>query len=288
MIDPSIPGSDDWWLTRLSTQLGKSFPRLGHLRSYIDGDIPVFDAGPSAQFVQDAYRRFVQISRLNVAELIVDAVTSRMVPTGFRTAQTGDSEGDSAAQQRWITNHMAVQARDIFDDMATYGQGFAHVTTQGLITALDPWMAVCETSTATPWEAEAALVAAWNPVDASDQMTVYWHHGDTVMMRVATRKGKTSSIRTDGKAWTPGKAWDWKDDPQPLGLSRVPVIPFTARKGRGQFESHTDSLDRINHTIFQRLIITVMQAYRQRYVSGELPDYYPDDDPRAGQLIPYD
>jgi hypothetical protein len=58
---------------------------------------------------------------------------------------------------------------------------------------------------------------------------------------------------------------------EPTGLKFVPIFPFLNRGGLGEFESHTDVLDRINWNILQRLVITAMQAYRQRATEGELP-----------------
>jgi hypothetical protein len=62
----------------------------------------------------------------------------------------------------------------------------------------------------------------------------------------------------------------------------VPIVPFFNRDHRGEFENHTDLLDRINWIILQRLVITAMQAFRQRATKGDLPD-----NDEAGNPIDY-
>jgi hypothetical protein len=62
--------------------------------------------------------------------------------------------------------------------------------------------------------------------------------------------------------------WTWAGA-EDTGLDFVPVFPFLNRGGLGEFEPHTDILDRINWNILQRLVITAMQAYRQRAITSK-------------------
>ena len=73
--------------------------------------------------------------------------------------------------------------------------------------------------------------------------------------------------------------------PAQLGNS-VPIQEFENYKGVGEFELHLDLLRRINHTVLQRIIIAVMQAFRQRAIKG-LPQVYPKGHPLAGKDIDY-
>jgi hypothetical protein len=56
-----------------------------------------------------------------------------------------------------------------------------------------------------------------------------------------------------------------------MPIPTVPVIRFRNLNGRGEFEKHMDVLDRINTMVLQRIVIAVMQAFRQRAVVGSLP-----------------
>lgn len=84
-----------------------------------------------------------------------------------------------------------------------------------------------------------------------------------------------------------GRSWSWDEERGgALPHSRIPVVKFTNKYGLGEFETHLDLLDRINHQILQRMIIAVMQAFRQRAVKG-LPMTYPVGHPKAGTEIDY-
>jgi hypothetical protein len=81
---------------------------------------------------------------------------------------------------------------------------------------------------------------------------------------------------------------DWtKAGEEETGLRFVPIFPFLNRGGLGEFEAHTDILDRINWDILQRLVITAMQAYRQRALTTENGDPLPTTD-ADGNEIDYD
>jgi hypothetical protein len=64
------------------------------------------------------------------------------------------------------------------------------------------------------------------------------------------------------------------------------VVRVLNKYGLGEFETHVDLLDRINHQILQRMVIATMQAFRQRAVKG-LPLTYPEEHPLAGQEVDY-
>jgi hypothetical protein len=78
-------------------------------------------------------------------------------------------------------------------------------------------------------------------------------------------------------------SWNWDEDlskPLPRGFEDViPVVRFANRRGLGEFEPHTDLLDRINYITLQRLVIVAMQAFRQRATKGDLPDVDEDGNP---------
>jgi len=81
---------------------------------------------------------------------------------------------------------------------------------------------------------------------------------------------------TDSVPTVDVSSWAWDPDLSgdlPEGFETViPVVRFRNRGDMGEFETHTDILDRINYVILQRLVILAMQAYRQRATEGDLPD----------------
>ena len=69
-----------------------------------------------------------------------------------------------------------------------------------------------------------------------------------------------------------------KADCQQLPTTRCPVVRFPNRGGLAEFEKHQDLIDRIRFGILQRMVLVVMQVFRQRALKG-MPSHYPDDWP---------
>ncbi|HEY4266629.1 MAG TPA: hypothetical protein VGM94_00420 [Galbitalea sp.] len=287
----TVAGTDDWWLVQLATDFGADLPRLYRMQSYADGTNALPDEADLA--MKDAYRRFIHMSRLNMAELIVAARVNRMKPLGFRTAAPGDQNGDAAAWATWNRSSMKVGARDFFTDAGNLGS--AYLTTTGplvpsvsaepLILPSNGFSTVTRQYVLRPSMAEAALQVGFDDVNGADVLTLF----RPGYMRQAIKGAKKSTVPSNGKKWNPGRDWTWVSDPIPLGYtSEVPVFKLAGRDGMGMFEKHLDSLDRITNGIRERLTITAMQAFRQRALSGDLPDEYPADHPLGGQKIDYE
>ncbi len=291
LSETSVPGTDDWYLMRLAVQYGASLPRLAQLRSYIDGT-SAMPAEASAAMRQ-TYRRFLRMHRLNVAELALKARVNRMKPLGFRTAAAGDDFGDALAMKVWRRSNLKVGARDFFYASGEYGASYLvnsgpqapSATADPMIVPKDPWSVTSIQDAAQPWLSEAALMAGWDPMNGVDVLTLF-RPGH---MRQAFRRGRVSAIPTNGSAWLPGRGWEWVSDPIPLGYTeRNPVTQLAMQDGKGVFEAHTDTLDRINNTILDRSTLIAMQAFRQMAIQGNLPERYPDWHELAGQKIDYD
>lgn len=70
-------------------------------------------------------------------------------------------------------------------------------------------------------------------------------------------------------------------------LDDVPVVRYGNRDGVGEFELHTDLLDRIAHITLQQMVIATLQAFKQRAIKtsteagddGGLPDEDGDGNP---------
>jgi len=297
LTQTSITGSDDWWLMRLATELGAGFPRMKRLTRYMEGDAPIPEEADPV--IRDSLRKFMRISRLNFAEQLCNSVTGRKRPIGFRTAARGDANGDTVADQIYRNNHMRVQYRDLANDEAAYGRAFTIVSNafddQGsvgmpIIMRSNGWNTAVATSATRPWLTETAIQIGYDPLLGVDTITLF----RPGYYRQAYRVVKTTTIPTNGSVWNPGNDWTWAYEPRPYGFTQdVPVVEFSTPGGVGEFERHIDTLDRINHTILQRLIITAMQAFRQRGISpgkdGQpFPEYYPEGHPNAGEKINYD
>jgi hypothetical protein len=303
------PGTDDWWLYRLATEMGQQIPRIRKLRAYLDGEPPVDDGGigkgvdeesPFVQRVRSAYRDTLRFGRLNVAETIVNAVADRLHVTAFRTSTPGDTEGDANSQAVWKTNWMARQSRRLFSDQIAYGRSYLLVGSDGSLTVPDIEQTYTLTGQGELTPSHGVLYS-YDPVGQVELLDMFWRDSnDNVWYRSATRENKTGSSwpRDDQQniMWYPGTDWTWDQDKTVLPWCRldtgaiIPLIAFETRTGQGAFETHLSELDRLNTTIFQRVVITTMQSFKQRWISGEIEKYYPEDwpDPALrGQPIDY-
>jgi hypothetical protein len=71
--------------------------------------------------------------------------------------------------------------------------------------------------------------------------------------------------------------WIYREDlssDNPLG--EIPIVKFKNIDEKGEFEPYLDLIDRINHMILQRLVIVTTQAFKQRAIQGNLPQYDAD------------
>lgn len=76
---------------------------------------------------------------------------------------------------------------------------------------------------------------------------------------------------------TPPKEIDesavWQPDGEPVSYAdALPVIVLERPDGLGFIEPHLDVIDGINHGKLQRLVVTAMQAFKQRGLKGDLPE----------------
>jgi hypothetical protein len=293
LTDVNVTGSDDWRLIRLAVKLGQGFQRLALLRSFSNGTrfVPAGVEGVNAQ----AMLRIVKEARLNTAELIAGSLVDRQTVLGFRTAAPGDDTGDSVAQTNWKRSNMAVRSKELLRDVADYGEAFVLTTgptspaadAKPMFLTLNGWTCATEQFPTTPWLTEDAIVTGYDVINRADVITLF----RPGYMRIAYRPSPVPTIPNDGTPWSPGSGWSWATDPTPLGYTADnPIVQHQAPGGYGEFEKHTDTIDRINSVTRDRMTIIAMQAFRQRAIEGSLPTHYPSDYPDLtlrGQRIDY-
>lgn len=292
-----VTDSDDWWLMRLGMKLGEGLPRLGKLRSYRDGDAMLPEQ--SWEVAKATYIAFIRRSRLHVVETIRNSRTNRQRVAGFRTAAAGDDLGDAIAWANWKRSNMTVGSRDFFNDVADYGEAFLTVTGSAeagtgafagryadpLMIPSNGWTTAVETSPTQPHITKAALIVGYDPINRVETATLL----RPGYMRIAFRPTLVPTLPTDGTPWMPGAGWSWAGEPMRLGFTdSCPVVRLDTSSGMGVWEKHIDSVDRINEMNLSITTLIVMQAFRQRSISGDLPEVYPPDHPNAGQPIDYD
>lgn len=294
-------GSDEWFATYLVQMLSNDYTRIEKCYQYREGtnELPGWGTGQSLS----QYRAIVDLSRLNFAWLIVSAHVSRKELKAVHTAES-TADGDEVADALMFSTALESQYSDAQLSKATYGRGYLTLLADDKIegpeslsvVASDAWQTYAIRDSLRPWLTRAAVTIAFDPVKSEDYVTLYKAGEDGK----AGYSVRWVSFRESGESQFPTKDnpsnitlnladGEWaKEAPieSPAG-ERCPVVEFSTETGKGEFERQYATLDRINHTILQRVVITVMQAFKQRAVEGELPSHYGEDHEQAGEPIDY-
>lgn len=271
--------SAEQWLDRLTRRLDQRRARVDLLRSYMDGNAPLPEG---AEGCREAYQQFQRKARTNYGELVVDAVADRMVVSGFRVGD--ERTDDNAARAAWKRSHMDVGAGDVHRDMLGVRSSYVMVspTDDGPVMTYErPEQVITERDPLLPHVQRAGVKVYRDEIAGVDEAflhlpgVVLTYRRDPANTNPFTTTEPGAPVRTTNGGWTPvGGIY--------TDLDVIPIIPFDNRKCLGEFETHLDVLDRINWTILQRLVITAMQAYRQRATKGDL-----DETDEAGNVIDY-
>ncbi len=257
---------------KLMQQLADELPRLQRLERYATGNAPLPEG---AEGCSAAYRKFQQKARTNLAHLSVAAVRERMTIGGFRTGADADENGDREARRLWKANDLSVGAADAHDWMLTFGKSYAIVgpvspfTGAPTVTIEHPMQV---TTIHDPVDRRRVLAAMKVYRDDNLELDFAYFYTPTEVV-VYQKPSHTPATVAKDTALVTLAGWELNPDlsgPQPLGM--VPVVKFENLGGLGEFETHLDILDRINHTVLQRLVIVTTQAFKQRAIKGDLPE----------------
>jgi hypothetical protein len=261
----AAPVTPDEWLPILTKRLDDERPRIDLLRSYTNGNAPLPEAGPN---IRAAWSSFQRKARHNVGELIVEAPAERIICNEIVVAGTaGDND---EARRLWVENRMAVALGDTVRDMLTVGTGYMVIGAEGgrpVITSEKPEFVYAATDPLRPWIARA-VVKVWRDVDARTDYAYVWAQGQ----RQRYSRSMYQNPNDSAKLLISKASGGWAPDGEPEAYTGTPpVVVFQNHDGTGEFEPHTDSIDRINKETLDRLVTQSMQAFRQRFLEGGLP-----------------
>lgn len=283
-IDVDTKGSPGWWMQRLSVALQRELPRLNLLEAYASGRPPLAWGSEAAQ---TKFYRLQATSRTNFAATIVDAPCERMGLRSVQTAADSDIGGDAEAWALITGNDVDVTIGDAARMAKRFGRSYLATSAPdaagdpAVITAEDPRLMIHEADPVRPRTIRAAFKLFYD-AEAELDVAILWLPGEK-WVATRPRKGQfrkprsafllgapelipakfsaasfdMAPFREDGDV-TEGFFSEKFDDPE------VPVDVIQNPGGVGEFELHTDLLDRINHGILQRVVIATLQAFRQR------------------------
>lgn len=315
------PGGDGWTLTLLARRLGRRVPLMCFEKLVRDGreSIPT-QAIPSGvdQSKYAVYKRYLKLGKINLADVIITAVTDRQRPNGFRIVSESASE-DDRVDRLYSDCRMDLTIPKIDLDVATYGQSFALVHAgagKRFIQYVSPWCAeVLDTEDAACmyWYDEVqareylqlmrmlrddsgvpSVVYSRTAYRDADQRTLVAESDDDEVLRIG------NTWETENPAyWVPSSGWTWEGDANSdydyaLMCEHLPLVQVRDADKQGQIYKHLATLMRISQGIFDRMCISIMQAFRQRAVKNLKKRYYSKSDPQvqaglkqAGQKIDY-
>lgn len=273
-------GSPEWWLLRLGKRLSEDAQRFDRLESYWRGFPPMPHGNKR---MREAYRRLQRMARTNFGSLIAEAVLERMKIVGFRAGSDASELADKDAWRWWQANGLDADSGLVHRAAVVLSRAYVIVgpdpdaddddeTAEPLVTVEDPRQVIHESSPTNRRKVLAALKTYWDDVEG-EQIAVLYLPETIHYFRTAGAKQNMDAQ----DLWKPLR---WEPDTNvsstatldnPLG--EVPVTPFINRpdmagEGLGEFEDVIDILDRINTLILDRLVISAMQAYRQRWAKG--------------------
>lgn len=281
----NVPGSPDWWLGRLITRLMDRQQRFDLLECYVTGNHPVPEG--DQRYVK-TLREMQRRARTNYYGLVTKTPPERMHLRGFRFGDSA-SEADETARKVWSANNMDYQAPIVHNTASAFGVSYVMVsppedasarwaTGLPVITVEDPRTTIVEADPANMMRSRAGL-RMWVD-DIIGKVMVLLYLPDAVFQYVGpAAKDLTGLDRpqlTRKLLAAPQQGGLALVDSFENPLGAVPIvqmdwIPTTGEIGFAEAEDVMDIQDRINSQILERTIITKMQAYKQRWVTGVKP-----------------
>ena len=269
---------------KLSQQLAAARQQKEIIRSYAEGraDIKGLNAKSLEKLEDDdylikQYKEFLAMSNLNMCPLIVGSLQDDMTVMAFTDVTDADKDvddepkpqpksklsapaaglqADKEAQRRWRMGHMYTKSKAIIADCLHHGDGYGLVDEDGNMFRLPTMDCVVQTKYLDPWD----RVSAYYEMTENNVKirTMYWLNDNDVVFR---------SVSKGDEPWETTRSKH----------SRIPIVPAFTPEGKGIYEDHTATIDRINYMIFSRVVVVDKQAYKELWLKG-LPLYVVDDD----------
>lgn len=281
MAKALVVESPEWWCDRLYSRLIDRQESLEYFSSYYRGDHPL-PWLPNQ--IQDMARRILKMTRTNYMGLVVDAVTERQEVLGFRIGD--DSAGDEEAYRIWQANDLDSLSSEAFQQAAILGTTYWMVAPNPddkktpKVTVEHPSQVIVDYAPGDVRRRIAALKVWYDDRYNETRATLYMP--DWVYK---FRGAKDSKPEKWARRLVDGEEW-----PAPNPLEVVPVIEMRNNpqtvfvggqldyRGVSEMADVTDTQDRINKTIADRLITQDFGAFPQKWATNWAED---DDDMEA-------
>jgi hypothetical protein len=243
------------WLPVLETRLTERRPEIDRLRSYTNGNAPLPEMGRN---LRATWERFQKKARTNYGGLAINAVLSRCIPQGVVIA--GNDDAQAAAERIWRDNRARIQIKQAMADAAACRVGYLLISLdegRAVLSARKPESFIAAPDPLKPWKARAYL-SMWSDVDEGLE---YAYVGTAGLGQMFSRPLKADD-------YSPNREWRVASEPDAYkGDPKVVIVERPS--GHALVEPHFDLIDRINLGKLNRLVITAMQAFRQRALKSK-------------------
>ena len=259
-----MPTTPDEWLPVLTKKLDARQPRIAKLRNYSNGDAVLPEMGKN---LKASWEAFQKKARTDMAGTLCASMSGRIIPRAVVVGSTSQNPAVEAARLVWRNNRLYVVFSDAIWNALAVSIGYLILGVrdgQPVITSEEPEQVITEPDPAQPWRSRAAL-KAWRDLDAEIDFAIVWANGVKQWFS-RSMKNSAGSVRASSVGeWEPtGRLEQY--------VGELPVFAIENARGVAEFEPHIDVIDRINLGKLQRLVMTAIQAFKQRMIEGALPD----------------
>lgn len=250
------------WLHVLAKEQDARAPRIAKNRRYSEGKADLPEMGDN---LRESWEAFQKKARTDYGGLLCSSIAGRTIPLGFRLGGDAESTGALALRRLWRNLRLYTTFVDaVWNAYATgYGYVLTTVSDDGspLITSEKPEQMITRPDPAQPWRARAAM-KAWRDPDTGKDYATVWIPGQ---MQRFYRDSKNANGTPYGSV--AGDQWEPLTEVVEFE-GGVPVHLLENLREAAEFEPHIDLIDRINLGKLNRLVVTAMQAFKQRAVKG--------------------
>lgn len=250
------------WLPILAKRHDEAAARIARLRSYTNGNPP---APEMTAKTRESWVMFQRKACMNLGGLVVTSAVELMRLNGV-TVSNGNKSAELRARRILRDNRFDTVLSDALTWALT--DGVAYLLTardekgRAVITAESAEFVTVTPDPMAPWKARAGL-KVWRDLDEGLDFAFVWDGTNRARFARPIRDREQKLItRVSGGDWTLVEVTE---------VGGVPLIILQPNTdGQGAFEPHTGIIDRAHTTILHRLVITAMQAFRQRVIKGTL------------------
>lgn len=253
------------WLPILTKRLDSRQPEIARRRSYVNGEAPLPEMNTNTR---KAWADFQRKSRTNYGGLAAVSLCNRIRVVSVMVGADEAAPELGAARRIFRDNRIPIQVADAVWDSVTTGYGYLLLGLDSggaVVTSEKPELFITAPDPVRPWVARAAA-KVWRDIDAGYDYALVWADGQRqLFFRTPYMTDTNTLIRSAEGDWTIlGNPETYSGNP--------PVVMFDWKDPRGFIAPHSDVIDRINLGKLQRLVTASMQAFKQRFVKGDLPD----------------